>query len=63
MAEYAVVIGTTTKSREFKFDELGAARTAANDLWRWAKASNEHGTVSLYEHDGDQWLLRKTVKV
>jgi surface antigen len=42
---------------------LDEARAGANDLWRWAKANNEQGTVSLYEHDGDRWLLVKTVKV
>jgi hypothetical protein len=63
VAECRVVIGTTTKSREFRFDDVDEARTGANDLWRWAKANNEHGTVSLYEQDGDRWLLVKTAKV
>ena len=63
MAEYRVVIGTTTKAREFPYAEEADARWAANELWRWAKANNEHGTVSLYERRDDRWVLIKTVKV
>lgn len=63
MGSYRVVIGTTSKAREFPFDDLDEARAAANDLWRWAKQNNERGTVSLYEQDGDRWVLHKTVKV
>lgn len=63
MGRYAVVIGTTSKAREFQFGDYEEARSAANDLWRWAKQHHERGTVSLYEHDGVHWKLHKTVKV
>lgn len=49
---FRVVIETTTKAREFPFDTPAEPRSAANDLWRWAKGNHEHGKVRLYEHEG-----------
>lgn len=63
MGEFRVVIGTTTKAREFPFDDERDARWAANELWRWANSHHEHGTVSLYERIDGRWVLVKTVKV
>jgi hypothetical protein len=58
VALFAVVISSKTKAREFKFDELADARDAANDLWRWAKSNDEHGTITLYErHEGKDWRM------
>ena len=55
-ALFAVVISTRTKAREF-IDDLEAARASANDLWRWAKSNREHGTITLYEQRGAEWLM------
>jgi hypothetical protein len=52
----AVVISTTTKVREFKSDDLESARGSANDLWRWAKSNDEHGSITLYEQRGAEWV-------
>jgi GH24 family phage-related lysozyme (muramidase) len=60
---YAVVISTKTKAREFKFDELADARGAANDLWRWAKSNDEHGTITLYERRETEWSMIQHEKV
>ena len=57
MGLFAVVISTSTKAREFKFAELSEAREAANDLWRWAKGSDEHGSITLYEQRGKDWFV------
>ena len=54
---YAVVISTTTKTHEFKFEDLASARAGANDLRRWAEANGEHGTITLYEQRGADWFM------
>jgi hypothetical protein len=56
-ALFAVVISTSTKAREFKFDDLDAGRASANDLWRWAKSNDEPGSITLYEQRGAEWFM------
>jgi hypothetical protein len=64
MGRYAVVISTTTKAREFRFDDLDAARDSANDLWRWARQNGERGTITLYEGDeAGGWRMVTHVEV
>lgn len=59
-----MVISTTTKAREFPFEDEADARAAANELWRWAKDSDEHGTVTIYERGKDRgWLMVQHEKV
>lgn len=61
---YRVLIGTTNKTREFRYDSEKDARWAANELWKWAKSNGERGTISIYEHkEGRLWALVQTVKV
>jgi hypothetical protein len=58
-----VVISTTTKAREFPFDNEPDARAAANELWRWAKGSDEHGTITIYTRDTKEWRMVQHEKV
>ena len=57
MGRYAVVVSTTTKARELQFEELDAARDAANDAWRWARGNEERGTITLYEQAAGGWRM------
>lgn len=60
---FAVVISTKTRAREFKFGELDEVRDVANDVWRWVKGSDEHGSITLYERHGVEWVLTQDEQV
>jgi hypothetical protein len=60
---YAVVISTTTKAREFPFEGESDARSAANQLWVWAKGAGEHGTITIYRRDESGWVMVQHEKV